>query len=218
LFPDSFEDSALGDVPTRWRAAPIGDWADALSGGTPSREDLSLWGGAVPWISPKVMTAIHCDQAEQFVTERAVGNGTRLAPAAATLVMVRGMGLHQKVRVSQARQSVTFNQDVKALVPRGIAPSLLLFALLGAQSTLLTKVESSGHGTGKLPSDALLGYRIAMPDGLLQLELAAPFDAMNDRIATAREATRTLSALREALLPKLISGELRVPAAEVPDA
>ena len=214
LFPASFEGSHLGQVPTGWRVAPIGEWADALSGGTPSKDDLSLWSGTIPWISPKVMTAIHCDQAEQFVAERAVGNGTRLAPAGATLVMVRGMGLHEKVRVSQARHAVTFNQDVKALAPRRIAPSLLLFALLDAQAALLTKVESSGHGTGTLPSDVLLDYQITMPDEPLQRELAARFDASNDRIALAREETRTLSSLRDTLLPKLISGELRVPDAE----
>lgn len=211
LFPNDLDGAG---IPKGWRQAGLGAWAEALSGGTPSKSDPSLWNGTIPWISPKVMTDLHADQAEAHVAECAIGNGTRLAPAHSTLVMVRGMGLHEKVRVSQARREVTFNQDVKALVPRGIEPSLLLFALLHGQQELLGKVESSGHGTGKLPTEILLGYQIAMPPEAVQAQLTKIFDSIGDRIAAAREESRTPAALRDALLPKLRSGELRIRDAE----
>jgi type I restriction enzyme, S subunit len=125
--------------------------------------------------------------------------------------MVRGMGLHEQVRISQAKGVVTFSQDVKALTPKdNITPSLLLFALLHAQSNLLSRVETSGHGTGRLATDVLLSHRITFPPKLLQSQLAITFDGLNDRIASARLQSRLLASLRDALLPKLISGELRV--------
>ncbi len=201
-------------IPNGWIRRPLGEWVDALSGGTPSKGDSSLWGGDVPWISPKAMIEIFADEAESFVTPAAIGNGTRLAPAGATLVMVRGMGLHERVRVSKARREVTFNQDVKALVPRHIAPSLLLLALLDAQAELLLKVESSGHGTGKLPSEILLAHPITMPPLDMQHRLSATFDTLLDRIALARQESRTLAELRDLLLPKLLPGELRIREAE----
>lgn len=160
------------------------------------------------------MTEIHADEADEHVTLAAIGNGTRLAPAGATLVMVRGMGLHREVRVSQTRREVTFNQDVKALVPRGIQSSLLLFALLDGQQELLGKVESSGHGTGVLPSATLFGHSIVMPSAPVQAELVKNFDFINERIACARNETRTLATLRDLLLPKLLLGEVRVRDAE----
>jgi type I restriction enzyme S subunit len=212
LFKRWFVDVELkrGALPDGWHRRPLVAWVDAMSGGTPSKSNVALWGGDLPWISPKVMTGIHADEADAFVTPSAIGNGTRLAPKGSTLIMVRGMGLHQRVRVSQARREVAFNQDVKALVPRGIEPSLLLFAMLDAQADLLGRVESSGHGTGVLPTEILLAHPIAMPPGHVQKELAKPFDLINDRIAVAREESRTLAALRDLLLPKLLSGELRV--------
>jgi hypothetical protein len=70
-------------------------------------------------------------------------------------------GIHR-----QARRDVTFNQDVKALVGTSIDATLLLFALLDAQPTLLERVESSGHGTGKLPSEVLFALPIAMPEAV----------------------------------------------------
>jgi type I restriction enzyme S subunit len=211
LFPDSLDEHG---TPVGWRRAGLGSWVKALSGGTPSKSDPVLWSGRIPWISPKVMTDIHADQPEAHVGESAIGNGTRLAPAGTTLVMVRGMGLHEKVRVSQARRALTFNQDVKALVPRGIEPSLLLFALLHGQEELLGKVESSGHGTGKLPTEILLAYEITMPPETVQAKLTQIFDSIGDRIAAGREESHTLAALRDLLLPKLLSGQLRIRDAE----
>jgi len=214
LFPARLVDSELGEIPEGWEAKPLRDWVDTFSGGTPSKAETRYWNGDVPWISPKVMTAIHADEADAYVDESAVGNGTRLAPALSTLVMVRGMGLHESVRVSQARREVTFNQDVKALVGTRIDPTLLLFALLASQPALLGRVESSGHGTGKLPSERLLALTLTMPESETQRRLSAPLRDLNDRIATTRVEARTLAALRDALLPKLISGELRTSAKE----
>lgn len=214
LFPSDFVDSEMGGIPKGWRCAPIGEWASALSGGTPSKGNASSWGGEIPWISPKVMTSLHADEADDFVTPSAIGNGTRIAPAGSTLVMVRGMGLHKEVRVSQARRDVTFNQDVKALVPTGIEPSLLLFAMLDAQELLLGRVESSGHGTGVLPSETLLGYLVVMPARETQRKLSSHFGAINDRIAAGRAEMKTLVALRDGLLPRLLSGELSVTSVE----
>jgi type I restriction enzyme S subunit len=210
VFPDFFRESDLGQIPAGWTLCGIGGVADVLSGGTPSKNTQSMWDGNIPWISPKTMRTIHADEAEAFVAEKAVGNGTRLAPAGSTLVMVRGMGLHQKVRVSQARRDVAFNQDVKALVPTQIDASLLLFTLLRAQEILLRRVESSGHGTGRLPTEVLLAQPVVMPDVAAQRILARPFSDMNDRIASARTESRVLATLRDVLLPKLMSGQLRV--------
>ena len=211
LFPASFEQSEERHIPIGWSCRPLSAWVDTLSGGTPPKNRPDLWNGDIPWISPKVMTALHADEAENCVTEDAIGNGTRLAPAGSTLVMVRGMGLHEEVRISQARRDVAFNQDVKALVPRDIEPNLLLFALLHAQDDLLGRVESSGHGTGRLPSDVLLASPITMPERQVQTKLAGVFDRLNARIASARDESRTLVALREALLPELLAGRIRVP-------
>jgi hypothetical protein len=95
-----------------------------------------------------------------------------------------------------------------------IRKALIEADLLDGQQELLGKVESSGHGTGKLPSEILLAYPISMPSAKVQTELATMFDLFANRIATAKEESRTLAALRDLLLPKLLSGELRIRDAE----
>lgn len=193
-----------------WQTAPLAEWVDVLSGGTPSKSNAALWGGQLKWISPKAMTSIHADQCDDHVSDQAVGNGTRIAPKGSTLVMVRGMGLHDGVRVSQAREDVTFNQDVKALVPKNIEADLLLFAMLDAQEELHKRVETSGHGTGKMPSEILLAHPITMPPRDEQRKRGVHVSALNDRIAVNRAESTSLASIRDALLPRLISGALRV--------
>ena len=210
LFPSEFVDTDLGPIPKGWTAAPLPAWAVLLSGGTPSKMEPGLWNGDVPWISPKVMTSLHADSPEAYVSESAVDNGTRAVAAGTTLLMVRGMGLHERVRVSQARVRLTFSQDVKALVPAAIESNLLFFAMLDAQSDLLTRVETSGHGTGKLPTELLTSRVLVMPPQPIQPLLARRLDELNDRIEVTRRERRALVALRDALLPKLVSGELSV--------
>lgn len=187
---------------------PIGAVCRVMSGGTPPKLMEEFWSGPIPWISPKAMTGIHCDEPDAFVSQAAIGNGTRLAPAGSTLVMVRGMGLHERVRVSQARGDVTFNQDVKALYAADLEPTLLLFAVLDAQEALLTRVESSGHGTGVLPTGALTGCQIAVPDRSSRRSIAERLNLVNDRIALSRAQARTLADLRDVLLPRLLDGRL----------
>ena len=117
----------------------------------------------IPWISPKVMTTIHAHDSNEHVSNEAVGNGTRLVPKGSVLVMVRGMGLHQGVRISQAQCDVTFNQDVKALVPSSVGGTFLLFAILEASQWLFSKVQASGHGTGVLPTDIIESLDFIVP-------------------------------------------------------
>jgi type I restriction enzyme S subunit len=54
-----------------------------------------------------------------------------------------------------------------------------------------------------------------MPDADAQGHLSGPLRVLNDRIASTRAETRTLVALRDTVLPKLISGELRVKDAKI---
>jgi type I restriction enzyme S subunit len=211
LFPERLDED---EKPEGWLRLSLREVADVLSGGTPSKEHSEYWNGEIPWVSPKTMTGIHVSDSDERVTSVAIGQGTRLAPAGSVLVMVRGMGLHKGVRISQARRDVAFNQDVKALVPKAITGTHILFGLIEASSSLFTKVEAAGHGTGKIATEHLEEVEYVTARGPECDRLIDVLDALNDRIALSDGESMTLSALRDTLLPKLISGELRVKDAE----
>jgi type I restriction enzyme, S subunit len=204
LFPDQLDHEGK---PEGWERIPLREAADISSGGTPAKDQTDYWNGNIPWISPKAMNDMHVSDSEDRVTLAAVGNGTRIAPSGSVLVMVRGMGLHQGVRISQARKDVTFNQDVKALTPKRLSGTQLLFGLLDAAPYLFSRVEASGHGTGKLPTDLLDGLDFVSPNDPSRSILVRTLDVINDKIAANHSESNTLAALRDLLLPKLMSGE-----------
>ena len=59
LFPDSFEDSELGEIPTGWKFEPIGQAVKCVGGSTPSTENPVFWeGGKNPFVTPKDMSSL----------------------------------------------------------------------------------------------------------------------------------------------------------------
>jgi type I restriction enzyme S subunit len=72
LFPDSFESSDIGTIPKGWQRYNLREIADILSGGTPKKDNKSLWQGDIPWISPKSMTHIHVEDSDEHVSVAAI--------------------------------------------------------------------------------------------------------------------------------------------------
>ena len=59
LFPDSFEDSPLGEIPKGWRVSTIGESVRVVGGSTPSTKEPAYWeGGTIYWITPKDLASI----------------------------------------------------------------------------------------------------------------------------------------------------------------
>jgi type I restriction enzyme S subunit len=102
-----------------WRETTLGELVDFLSGGTPSKENSVYWDGSIPWVSAKDMKRLFLDDTEDHVTEEGISNGTKIVPANTVFLLTRGMTLLNDVPVCIARRPMTFNQDVKALRPKG---------------------------------------------------------------------------------------------------
>jgi type I restriction enzyme S subunit len=59
LFPDSFEDSELGEIPSGWRVTPVGDVVECVGGSTPSTSEADyLDGGEHFWATPKDLSSL----------------------------------------------------------------------------------------------------------------------------------------------------------------
>ncbi|WP_233997790.1 hypothetical protein, partial [Erythrobacter sp. HI0077] len=74
----------------------------------------------------------------------------------ASFVAVRGMSLHNEIRVVSSSRPITFNQDIKAVVAGpDLNAAFLYYALTAAKPILLNSVSAAGHGTGVLATDRL---------------------------------------------------------------
>lgn len=175
-----------------WERSTLGNVADWLSGGTPRKSESQYWDGDIPWISGASLKSDRLWDSERRVTDKAVGNGTRLAPFNSTLILVRGMSLIDQIRIGRTLRPMAFNQDVKALVPKRevVDPEFLTYLLLARVDELLGMVHRAGHGTGVLDTDQLQGLEIALPPLDAQRRIVSVLGRVDDLVHTNQRLIR----------------------------
>lgn len=206
-----FKQTEIGEVPESWEVVELGSVGEWLSGGTPSKDDPTLWGGAVPWVSPKDMKRARICDAIDHVSHAALQRGTRLAPVGSVFMVVRGMILAHTFPVALTTAPVAFNQDIKALVP---APEFdaefLLYWLQSNGPEILKLTDVSNHGTKRLPSELLFGSKIPKAPLTEQREAVAILRTLDERMVAETEVCAQLRETRASLLSALLTGEVRV--------
>jgi type I restriction enzyme S subunit len=210
LFPDSFEDSELGEIPKGWRVAPIGELATIVGGTTPSTKETALWeNGRNYWATPKDLSALATPvllETERRITDAGLAQiGSGLLPPGTVLLSSRAPIGYLAI----AEVPLAINQGFIAMRPApGVSNLFLLYWAEWAQEEIVSRangstfLEISKSNFRPIPV-------VAPPQQIFESfdQVARP--AYSRIVANERE-TRTLAGLREALLPRLISGELRV--------
>jgi type I restriction enzyme S subunit len=134
------------------------------------------------------------------ITKAGLESGSRLADRDSVLLLVRGSELHKRIPIGIAGRAVAFNQDVKALKPKeGLLPSYLLYWLLGNEKTLLSKVEHTGIGAGKLDTDLMKELPFLLPSVAEQRAIAHLLGTLDDQIELNRRMNETLEEMARAI-------------------
>ncbi len=185
---------------THWQTRSLGECADWLSGGTPSKANPSFWNGSIPWVSAKDMKSFRIRDTEDHISHSAVGRGGKVIPPGTTLLLVRGMTLHNDVPICVAMRDMAFNQDVKAIRAKADVDSeFLAYWFCAHKPALLAAVDHAGHGTGRLLTDLLKKMVVTLPSLPEQKAIAAVLGALDDKIELNRRTSATLEAMARAL-------------------
>ena len=183
-----------------WAETTLGECATWLSGGTPFKGNQAFWCGSIPWVSAKDMKSFRLHDAEDHISQLAVGNGGKLVPAGTILLLVRGMTLHNDVPICMISRQMAFNQDIKALRPaQNVDGAFLAYWLLANKPDLLASVDHAGHGTGRLVTEALKKMPVQLPTLSEQKAIAAVLGTLDDKIELNRRMNATLEAMARAL-------------------
>ena len=211
-----YKQTEAGVVPEDWEIVSLGSVGHWFSGGTPSMANDLFWNGEIPWVSAKDMKVARLRDSILHVSEKAIGNGTRIAPLGAVLIVVRGMILAHTLPVAIATRPVAFNQDMKALVVRaGIAGEFILLWLQTNAQQVLGITSESTHGTKRIPSEDLFSMKVALPR-LAEQEAIA--EALSDADALTESLEQLLakkSHLKQGAMQALLTGKKRLPGFEI---
>ena len=189
---------------------PFTSMIKVLGGGTPKTGNPEFWNGAIPFFTPKDVGSPYTFETEKYITASGLANcNSRLYPVNTSFVTARGtVG-----KVSLAGKPMAMNQSCYALASDTIDPILVYFYVLKAVASL--KHKASGAVFDAIVTrdfDTEIINALNSDDAQAVLEVVTP---MMSAIHSNIEENLRLSSLRDALLPRLMSGELDISEAEI---
>jgi type I restriction enzyme, S subunit len=209
LFPDSLEDSELGEIPKGWAAKPFSEAIEIIGGGTPKTSVAEYWNGDIPWFSvvdaPSGGDVWVMDTEKKVTREGVMNSSTRVLPIGTTIISARGtVG-----RIAIVGTPMAMNQSCYGL--RGKVDKRGAFTYFATRE-LVARLRQHAHGSvfDTITRDTLAGVSMAMPSAKLILKFEDRINSILERIRVALLSSNALAALRDALLLNLISGEIRI--------
>lgn len=203
LFPDSFEDSELGEVPKGWRVASLGDVADNIRRNI-QPDDIPP---STPYIGLEHMPRRCIALSDWGEPEELESNKH---------VFKRGEMLFGKLRPYFHKMGVAAvdgvcSTDIVVIAPK--KPEWFGFTLGHISSVEFVDYTNAGSTGTKMPRTSwneMARYTVVLPAVNIADRYTGMIRPMVDQIAANIHESRTLAAQRDALLPKLLSGEMRM--------
>lgn len=177
------------------------------AGGTPSRSNEGYWGGNLPWASGKDLKVRLLSETEERLTSEG-WSAAKIAPAEATLIVVRGMILAHTFPVSVAAVPMAFNQDLRALVAgTKIRPAYLAAWAEWMGPWFLSRTAESSHGTKRLESQTIELALIPAEDHAAQDQFIREDERILEATRAANARLLALGGLKRRFLNDLVSVE-----------
>ena len=222
LFPSEFEEtdlsnfaaSAGGWVPKGWDMNTVGDVIENVGGGTPKTKEDAYWvGGTHPFCTPKDMSSLSSKVllgTERKLTDSGVAKvSSGILPEGVVLMSSRAPIGYLAI----SKTPVTVNQGIIVMKPNDKYSSEFLISWAEAN---MEEVISRANGSTFLEISKKIFRDIPFlePSDLACSNYSNIAGDYFKKITLLQQETDQLIKLRDTLLPKLISGELRLPEAE----
>ncbi|MEZ2877653.1 restriction endonuclease subunit S [Pseudomonas lundensis] len=214
MFPDSFEQSELGLIPRGWVVKPIGDAVDCIGGGTPNTKDSRFWEPAeYAWTTPKDLSGLQSPVL--LSTERKLST-LGLAKVSSGLLPAGTLLLSSRAPIGYlaiAQMPIAVNQGYIAIPSGGeLSPLYMLFWC--RQNMEGIKARANGSTFMEISKKAFRPIPALVPSAKVLVAFANVADPLFERLIENERQAQTLTKLRDTLLPRLISGKLRLPEAK----
>lgn len=210
LFPDRLDNEGK---PEGWEEKPLTEFFAIIGGGTPKTSNADFWDGPIPWFSVTDTPpngSVFVTDTEKTITEAGLnGSSARLVPKGTTIISARGTVGNLAV----AGRDMTFNQSCYAL--RGAGPVGDYATFLIAQN-MVSQLQAMAHGSvfSTITRQTFESLSLPMPTERVLQAFEDAVSPLFDKILANVQESRTLAHTRDLLLPRLMSGELRVAESE----
>jgi type I restriction enzyme S subunit len=204
LFPDRLVESELGEIPDGWALRTVGDCFNLTMGQSPPSDTYNERGEGLPFFQGRTDFGFRYPENRKYCSAP-----IRIANAEDTLVSVRApVG-----GINLAWEKCCIGRGVASIRHISGARSFTYHAVWSIQEDL-KQFEHTGTVFGAINKQQFGELKFVEPSRDLITAFEGNVSPFDDKVRRNVEQSRTLAALRDTLLPKLISGELRVKDAE----
>lgn len=211
LFPDAFDDE---DKPIGWSTSEIGKEVQAVGGATPSTKEPAYWGGGEHhWATPKDLSKLSAPvllDTDRKITQAGVSKiSSGLLPTGTVLLSSRAPIGYLAI----AEVPTAVNQGFIAMVCNNRISNV--FVLFWCYENLeYIKGISGGSTFAEISKRAFRPIPITVPSAQVLEAFDSIVQPLYRQIVANTKENSTLAETRDLLLPKLMSGEIRLRDAE----
>lgn len=203
-------ESELGMIPKGWAVGTLNDIGEIIGGGTPSKSKIHYFAeNGIPWITPKDLSNNKnkfIDKGALDISEEGLKNSSaKLMPEGSVLFSSRApIGY-----IAIAKNQLTTNQGFRSIVPKELYGPEFVYQLLVSN---LEKIESRASGSTfkEISGGELKKIEVVVPDAKVINDFNNIVTNMSNLIAINEDSNNYLINIRDSLLPKVMSGEIRL--------
>ncbi len=204
-----FVDSELGMIPEGWKVGCLGDMGNIVCGKTPSKANSNYYGGDIPFIKiPDMHGNVFVENSEDRLTEEgSLSQIKKLIPPYSLMVScIATVGL-----VSINTKPSHTNQQINTVIPHNKSALFYLYQHIKNNEEFLKNMGRGGTTTLNVNTKSFSNIRLLIPSEIALDQFHGIVEGLFKKIELNMHESRTLSLLRDTLLPRLMSGELEVP-------
>ncbi len=210
LFPDHLDENGK---PEGWEESEIGNEAKVVGGSTPSTKEPRFWGGSINWVTPKDLSTLKAPiliESNRTITKAGLEKiSSGLLPAGTVLLSSRApIGY-----VAIAAIPLAINQGFIALRCEGRVSNVYVWLWLHENMEAI-KGNANGSTFQEISKKNFRPLPVIVPSVNVMDAFNEMVIPLYDRIEKNERESRNLAQTRDLLLPKLMSGEIRVRDAE----
>lgn len=204
-----FVDSELGMIPEGWKVGCLGDMGAVVCGKTPSKSNSNYYGGDIPFIKiPDMHGNVFVENSEDRLTEEgSLSQIKKLIPPYSLMVScIATVGL-----VSINSKPSHTNQQINTVIPHNKSALFYLYQHIKNNEEFLKNMGRGGTTTLNVNTKSFSNIRLLIPSEIALEQFHGIVEGLFKKIEQNLHESRTLSLLRDTLLPRLMSGELEIP-------
>lgn len=190
-----------------WQVSKIGKEFKTILGGTPDRTNSDYWNGNINWINSGKVNEFRIIEPSEKITELGLSNSAaKIFPKGTTVLAITGATLGQ---VSRTEIETSANQSVIGIIENeNISGEYLYFYIKNSISDIIS--HQTGGAQQHINKSNVDNYDILIPDKEILQEFNLLIKPIFKQISVNCFQSQKLSQIRDSLLPKLMSGEIRV--------